>query len=199
MTWPAIFFLRRTVFVYSVIYLTEFLWGQIAVQLLSTILMIIYLLEFRPLETPFANRMEIMNEVTTLLLTYGLMCFTKFLPDPEMRNNGGFLYIGVLAGNILVHLTFMVGSTCYLFKMKYKRRQTRPTPKSQMKKANLDLSGSSSENSSSSHGSEHVSQNVEESLKVVNEANSQEEADSPRSSSSSSFSSLSSDGIEPIN
>lgn len=113
MAWPAIFFLRRAVFIFSIIYWVDFLWGQIALQLLSTILMTVYLLEFRPLSTPFANRMELMNEVTTLFLTYGLMCFTKFLPDPEMRNKGGFLYIGILAGNILIHLVLMVRESSY--------------------------------------------------------------------------------------
>ena len=43
-----------------------------------------------------------------MLLTYMLMCFTKFVPDPEMQKKGGFVYIGVIASNVLIHLTFII-------------------------------------------------------------------------------------------
>ena len=60
-TYPATFLLQRAVFVYSVLYVSDFLWGQVAIQLLTSILMIAYLLTFKPLETPFSTNLEVMN------------------------------------------------------------------------------------------------------------------------------------------
>ena len=42
--------------------------------------MIIYLIKFKPLKE--SNGVEIFNEVTILLLSYLLLCFTDSVPDP---------------------------------------------------------------------------------------------------------------------
>ena len=47
--------------------------------------MVTYLTNVKPLETPFANKMEVFNEYTIILLTYGIMCFTDLVPDPKTR------------------------------------------------------------------------------------------------------------------
>jgi hypothetical protein len=69
--YPVSFFARRLIFVLSVIYLEDFLWAQLAIQTFTSIFMIEYLLLFWPLESSFAVKMEIMNEFTILLMTYG--------------------------------------------------------------------------------------------------------------------------------
>ena len=74
--YTAVMFLRRSVFVVSCIFWADFLWGQLALQILSSILMVCYVLQYRPLTTPFGNRMEVMNECTTLGLIYGLLGLT---------------------------------------------------------------------------------------------------------------------------
>jgi len=70
--------------------------------------LIVYLLFFKPLESPFAVRMEIMNECTILSLTYMLMCFSEFVPEAVTRSVIGYFYIGVTVANILIHLIFLV-------------------------------------------------------------------------------------------
>lgn len=70
--------------------------------------MITYLVHKWPLETPFATKMEVFNESTIILLTYGLMMFTDFVPDPETRFFLGWCYISISLGNIFVHLTLLV-------------------------------------------------------------------------------------------
>jgi len=65
------FFARRLIFVWSVIYLQDFLWGQLAIQTVISLFVIQYLLCFWPLESTFAVKMEVMNECTILLMTYG--------------------------------------------------------------------------------------------------------------------------------
>ena len=81
-----LFFARRLIFVWCVIYLEDFLWGQLAIQTMTSVFIIQYLLWFWPLESTFAVKMEVMNECTILLATYGHMCFTDFVPEPETRS-----------------------------------------------------------------------------------------------------------------
>ena len=48
--------------------------------MMVSVLVAIYLLWFKPLETPLMTKIEFMNESTVILLTYGAFCFTDFLP-----------------------------------------------------------------------------------------------------------------------
>ena len=72
---------------------------------------IIYLQQVWPLETPFATKLEIFNEVTITLLTYGLMTFTDYVPEPETRYTLGWHYLTVTCANIFVHLCLLVGNS----------------------------------------------------------------------------------------
>ena len=51
-----------------------------------SVFMIIFQLTFWPLETFFAVRMAVMDECTVLFLSYAMMCFTDFVPEPETRS-----------------------------------------------------------------------------------------------------------------
>jgi len=108
LVYPVIFFARRLIFVLSVIYLQDFLWAQLAIQTMISVFIVQYLLLFWPLESAFAVKMEVMNECTIVLMSYGQMCFTDFVPEPETRSLIGLYYIGVTVANVLVHLTFLV-------------------------------------------------------------------------------------------
>ena len=66
--------------------------------------MIIYLVHVEPLETPFAIKMEVFNECTILVLLYGLMLFTPYVPDPMVRYRLGWVYIVVALTNIFIHV-----------------------------------------------------------------------------------------------
>ena len=70
LAYPVFFFGRRIAFVLSAVLLRDFLWAQLSIHMMVTVLTAVYLLQFRPLESPFAMRMEIMNESTSLLLSY---------------------------------------------------------------------------------------------------------------------------------
>ena len=78
---PAIFFSRRIAFVFSVLLLKTFLWAQLAIQFAFATAMLIYLLSVWPLESPFATKVEVVNECVHFFLLYGLMVFTDFVPD----------------------------------------------------------------------------------------------------------------------
>ena len=60
--------------------------------------------QIEPLLTPSANRMEIYNSFSVLLLTYCLLCLTNFVPDAEARYNVGFGMIALTGQNILVNI-----------------------------------------------------------------------------------------------
>lgn len=84
--------------------------------------MIIVLLWFRPLDSPFAINMEVFNECTMIVLTYGLICFTDFVPEAETRHLVGYAYMGTSLFNIAVHLLFLLCSTCGNCKQWCKRK-----------------------------------------------------------------------------
>ena len=75
-------------------------------------LVLAYLMHFKPLDSPFANRIEIMNECTILVLTYGQMHFTDYIPEPETRETIGYVYIIVVATNTALHLSILIRDTC---------------------------------------------------------------------------------------
>ena len=66
--------------------------------------------------------MEIMNECSVILLTYGLMSFTDFVPDEEVRYEIGYVYMGVTLINIMVHLIFLLLGTAQKIKLVCKRK-----------------------------------------------------------------------------
>ena len=80
-----------------------------------------YLGYFKPLDSPLANRIEIMNECNILVLTYGQMLFTDYIPDPETRNGIGYVYIVVVLINNAVHLIILVRDTCMKGKFALRR------------------------------------------------------------------------------
>ena len=84
--------------------------------------MIIYLGHVWPLETPSATKMEIFNECTIIVLTYGLMMFTDFVPDPETRFAIGWSYMATCLGNILVHLSLLFRASGKQVKNSCKRK-----------------------------------------------------------------------------
>ena len=82
---PAFFFVRRIAFTMSVLLLKNFLWAQLVIQFAFSVTMVIYLMHVWPMEIPFATKMEVFNECTIIVLTYGLLCFTDFVEDPGVR------------------------------------------------------------------------------------------------------------------
>ena len=108
LVYPMQFFARRIVFVVSAIFLGDYIWAQLTIQMTVTVLSAAYMLHFRPLDSPFANRIEVMNECTILALSYHLLGFTDLVPDAVIRNKIGFSYMGVTLLNIGVHLIFLV-------------------------------------------------------------------------------------------
>ena len=101
---PVSFFIRRIAFCLTVVFWLEFLWGQVAIQLMTSVFMVIYLQWSRPLDSRFANNMETFNEVISLFTLYLLMCFSDFISDPMIRSLCGKAFIAVVCLYAAVHI-----------------------------------------------------------------------------------------------
>lgn len=75
------------------------------------------------MDSPFALRMELFNEVTGILSLYTLFLFTNFVPDPSARSELGYVYIAILIFNFSVHILFLLITMCLNCKRYAKRKQ----------------------------------------------------------------------------
>ena len=111
------------------IFWMEFFWGQVAVQLLTSIGLIILVGWYRPLVSSFANNMELFNEIITLCTLYLMMCFSDFVVDPETRSLCGFSFIAVICLYAATHIFFLLTSVYrqmrHLIRSKYYARRNK--------------------------------------------------------------------------
>ena len=84
--------------------------------------MISLLVSLRPMRSNHANKIETFNEVTVLCILYILLCFSDFIGSLEVRNQLGYLYIGVFTIYALVHIIPMLASASKEIYAKVKRR-----------------------------------------------------------------------------
>jgi len=67
-------------------------------------LILIVLLEVRPMPSKYEQRLEIFDNLTILGLTYILLCFTEFAFDPVARYKMGFVMIIIVIQNVAIHI-----------------------------------------------------------------------------------------------
>lgn len=77
---------------------------QIFTQFFCCLLMLLYLVDVRPLNSPFLNKMELFNEVTLLACSYFLFAFTDFVGDATLRYSLGWGFISLIGLNVAVNL-----------------------------------------------------------------------------------------------
>lgn len=91
--WCLFFFARRIIFSLGVIFLTKSPYFQIVMFIVPTSMVIIMVGLAKPLPTPFENKLELYNNFSILVVSYCLLCFTEFVPDPMARYNIGYAMI----------------------------------------------------------------------------------------------------------
>ena len=109
---PLSFFVRRMTMSLVLVFWHDFLWGQLALQLYLSIFILIFIGWTRPLDSDFANNMELFNEVIGILSMYCLMLFSDFVGDPEARAVCGYGFIGIVCIFALVHIFILIQDTC---------------------------------------------------------------------------------------
>ena len=104
---PFFFVIRRIAFVGAAIWLAHFLWSQLAIQFFCSVTMIIYLFHYWPFDKPIFTMLEIMNEITSILLLYHMFCFTDWVPEAETRYLMGWSFIGITCSNLVLHVVML--------------------------------------------------------------------------------------------
>jgi hypothetical protein len=124
--------------------------------------MIFYLQLYKPLESRLAQNIELMNECTAIFLTYGLLCFTDFVPSEKIRSDIGYYYIGVSSANIFVHLIVLVVETLHRVKLVCKKHHccNKNSKIDQVKKAPLPKEQKDSKQKIDQENSLDYSQNI---------------------------------------
>ena len=105
------FMMRRAIFV-AVVCFAIFhgqIWLQIHLSILLTLIQLIYLHTYWPFIDPFFNKMEMVNEYTSIILLYISFGFVSLWMDSvHFRNWLGVYFILTVCGNMSVHLYFML-------------------------------------------------------------------------------------------
>ena len=108
--WCIFFLGRRIIFAIGVIFFIDYPFFQIVLFILPTLAVLIMVGLASPLETSFENNQELYNNFSILVVSYCLLCFTQFIPDPEMRYNMGYVMVLLTVQNIVVSLVIIVMS-----------------------------------------------------------------------------------------
>ena len=109
---PATYYLRRLVMCLCLVFMPELVWGQVTIQMLTSTWIIIFVGWFRPLESNFANNMELFTEVVTMFTLYLNMCFTDFVGEPATRSALGWVCISIVSFFASVQILFLIADTC---------------------------------------------------------------------------------------
>ena len=124
--YPFTFCVRRLLLTAAIVFFNEHFFIQMASTLVLSTIQIWYLGDYRPFEELLVLRLEIFNEVTTIILVYILMFFSAANAasvDSEMSID--ILFATFLVGNLCVHLFFLLWDICHNMKLKYRQRQFR--------------------------------------------------------------------------
>ena len=123
--WPlwnvSIFLFVRLVLAWLTVYLAWFPWCQMFIQTFLVLGTCCYIIEGRPMESPFLNRLELVNQCFLLSCVYFLYLFTDFV-SVELRQEIGrdfFNYVLVFSGcNIMTCVTLIIWDVVRLCRLK---------------------------------------------------------------------------------
>lgn len=123
---PFFFVVRRLIFVGISIGLAPWPYFQLMGAFFLTTGMIIYLLWFWPFADNFFTRIEVMNEITSILMLYVMLVFSDWVPEPLVRYDFGWIFIGLFSANVCVHVFFLLRDMFKIWLLKlYKKCKTK--------------------------------------------------------------------------
>ena len=118
---PLAFVLRRIGFMVAAFCLASWPVFQLMAMTYITTMMMIYLMWNKPFEDNFYNYIEVMNEITAMLLLYVMFSFTDWIPDAGDRYGYAWFFIGITSLNLLVHIFFLMKENIKLVQLKYRK------------------------------------------------------------------------------
>lgn len=100
---------------------------QVVLFILQSFAYLWYLIAVMPYEEAFLNKIEIFNELVTLLIGYHLLTFTEMNQDRSVKNHLGYTMVGCCLFDVLVNLTLVTKSIgtklLRFFKKKLKKEE----------------------------------------------------------------------------
>ena len=105
---PFIFVLKRGLFALTCVMLMDHLSLQVQLFSISTIFATIYFMIVKPNQEALVNRLDVLNEIASMLVLYHVLVFTDWVPDPSVRYLFGWSLIGSASCVIGIHLFFML-------------------------------------------------------------------------------------------
>ena len=103
-----VFFARRYFMILVLTLLPSNRNVQINCQLVSSLAMMSYVTWVRPYESKLQNSTEIINEITVLLSSYHLFCFTEWVYDVDRRLEIGWSLVGFIVFNVIVNVVIFL-------------------------------------------------------------------------------------------
>ena len=101
------FYLRRALLVYVVVYKMDNLTLQIVVLFSTTLLQIFIIASFKLYMGQAKNRAELLNEVFTMFIMYGAFLFTDYIPDAKVKYDLGYLFSALIILHLVLNLGIM--------------------------------------------------------------------------------------------
>jgi hypothetical protein len=101
------FCLRRFCVGLSTIYRSDLLIVNIYVNVFSSLLIIKFLFDYKPLNSRLLNGFEIVNETFTLFITYFMFLFTDFILDVEYRYKLGYRFVAFVGFIFFVNVALV--------------------------------------------------------------------------------------------
>jgi hypothetical protein len=95
------FLLRRLIFVLIMIYLNNYLFLQLALHIILTLLYISFFLVIKPYRDPEANRWEVFNEICVASVSYILIIISDENLSLELKETVGAFYVAVCLFNLV--------------------------------------------------------------------------------------------------
>ena len=105
---PISFMLRRMIFCLTMIFWIDFFWGQVAIQMFISVLMVILLQWSNLFNSKLMKFTQTYNEVMSIFALYMFMCFSDFNGDPMTRSQCGWAFIGVVCLFAFVHIAILL-------------------------------------------------------------------------------------------
>lgn len=125
--------LRRFALVVIVLVYSNHLVLQVAVMVFCSTVQVGYLMSYKPIVKPLPLKLDVVNEITTVILVDSLTIFSPANPiffDLE----GDILFLALLFGNLSIHLFFLLKSAYKGAKKSCKRCRKRCCGKSKEEK-----------------------------------------------------------------
>lgn len=99
-----LFLLRRFAIGLAIAFLRPYLFTQLLVFQVTSMVVLTTVVSLRPYESRLKNVVEIANECLVILTVYMMYGFSHYIPSKEYRYKLGWVYIGIVAAVFVINI-----------------------------------------------------------------------------------------------